>query len=1574
MELLGAFYRRKLRRKQNIRNVGLGTGPVGLGRSDGALCNSPSEPSVSSLATGLISKVLRLTRRSAPASRPHSWHSTKLSEGQSDPNMMQMAPGTMGPAWHQTYNSSASTTDLSGYDPGYLRKSPDQYSSRGSMESLGDQGQQAYSSSCHQLSASKSSNSIEHLHSKRDSAYSSFSTSSSIPECLAATPTFSKGRSYSMEIVPQRGGAVAEDIQHADIHYVRTVYDPQQGGPQEHEVSSAALLRNHEAGRVGPRGGGGASSHRVSSSSSVGSSGGVNYTNTSNRHSAGHIWGQSAGRSSNESLKGAPAPPMRSDSYAAIRNHERPNSWSSLEQVRSLRALHKGSWHHSSGSVASGSGKGSYGTEGQLHTVIEKSPESSPTTKPKQGQSIPPPPQTQQTSAQSGRLLLPQGIYPVPPLEPHYAQMPTSCPGSVFPSLARENSLGPGVSVDTGMVLENGYQSNASHTRVNSGSIQLKNHESVKPKSSTYPGQPIDRCGNRVGQGETQTNPGQYRPHFKDDVQAMYQSPSQQGQETDPDQQAYRPTSAQSIGQERRDPYTPVQPRGLPCYSQGSEYPPDSHRQGQSREEGRRTVLSHNQPQPQPDTTVFGKVCRSSSIPAQGTEHQVEQKTQRSKQQGNDQRSKSPVRHYSDPSPPHLQSGQKELEHPLTRLENALAEVQQWTSPEGSASSRSNYKRSLSVLEKVNHFEQGQGKPRCQSVSTSPGPPARPSQYHDKNVGYGAGMVDLRNMLERSSSPGGIHRTLSTRSHHGITGAHQGQTCTEQPPRGGYEQVQNSINPQHQRPDPQDTRPVSALQRSRSTFQLGGQEDNGHDSDRDQGFHLKDDLLDLLGTIQDTSFNRTYRDSIKDAQSKVLRSTSFRRKDLGVHRNPASVGTNHPPPVPTKHLSLERKAVPPKTSPKPCMVNTTVPGPPAANASNPYTPKQRHTIPNPVTSPSPHTPKQRHVITPEPESFSPPELPVASTAGPAVPTRIGGRKRLTAEQKKRSYSEPENMHEVGLESDPRRTAQHQQFMFLGTETSVADRRRIFEMAASRSLSSSSQPYQGLQGSAHGLAVSRPELRQLQQNALADYMERKRGWKTEWTEGAQQHRERPHSAYLQPFSDNQSVSSTSTSSLASLQEPPGPDTTLSGGRLCSTLPPGLQGFYPGRVTAPRIPAPTSVTSSCPTESVSDMLPEGEPHMSGLGRGKTGKAYETLRSQGISQWGNGAFDRAAPARSSGKSVSAEDLLERSEERPPPQHIRSRSSPSVEKLNQVSLLFGLHGDLRLFGNASTEPRLFTHSDNNSFVDIHRSERPVSSSKGRAPERQESDYPPYQDPSQSNASVMRRERQRYPDRQRALSASGLAASVGLPCPFSPPGTSPTTGLDWEASEHLSHATLDAIAFPTLLQRDAPRAETQLPPAPHQSQARYPWSRAGSSDTSSSEDTLKDFPLEREGSCSQAPPDVPKTPPLTTPPPLTPHIGIQPARDHTPTDMEKDMEQSHVITSTSSEDLDALCPERLSSSPAPSTQTVPSGPFAFPGPGLTPEPQPDITPEPVLSTSLPEPQEGPKDRGKPGARVPSPG
>uniref|UniRef100_A0A8D0L589 Shroom family member 3 n=1 Tax=Sphenodon punctatus TaxID=8508 RepID=A0A8D0L589_SPHPU len=346
---------------------------------------------------------LRLkNRRSEPVGRPHSWHSTKFNENQPDPSMMQVSQGTIGTPWHQSYHSSSSTSDLSGYD--YLRRSPDQYSSRGSMESL--EHPPAGYHLC-QLSPAKSTNSIDqlaHLHNKRDSAYSSFSTSSSIPEY--PPPSFSKERSYSMENVHARGSP-QEAMRQADIKYVKTVYDAQRGVSEEYEVNSSALLpsceaRTHAEGRSYGR------MHGYS------------------RHNGAPFWNHPS-RSSSDSEshyhKGAPLPPARSDSYAAIRHHERPSSWSSLDPNKPCRTQPKGGWLQSPMFV-----------EGQLHTVMEKSPERSPTVKPKQ------------IYSQVGQPLLPTSVYPVPSPEPHFAQVPQSSVnsnGMLYPALAKESGHAP---------------------------------------------------------------------------------------------------------------------------------------------------------------------------------------------------------------------------------------------------------------------------------------------------------------------------------------------------------------------------------------------------------------------------------------------------------------------------------------------------------------------------------------------------------------------------------------------------------------------------------------------------------------------------------------------------------------------------------------------------------------------------------------------------------------------------------------------------------------------------------------------------------------------------------------------------------------------------------------------------------------------------------------------------------------------------------------------------------------------------------------------------------------------------
>uniref|UniRef100_A0A3P8UKL1 Protein Shroom3-like n=2 Tax=Cynoglossus semilaevis TaxID=244447 RepID=A0A3P8UKL1_CYNSE len=1321
-------------------------------------------------------------RRSDPASRPHSWHSAKLGEGQRTLDLDDME--SMSSGWHHNYHSSVSSTNLSSginSGSGYLRKSPDQYSSRGSMESLDPPkssqlhygAQQHHSlghhvhhsgphpaySSCHQLSSARSSNSIDHLHSKRDSAYSSFSTSSSIPEYLASTPSYSPERSYSMETVPQTGRGSAE-IQQADLHYIRTVYDTQQGVPQEQELSSssAASLRNNS----GSKGDGGSrcgQSHDLQgvcySSSSSGSSGSSSAgIALSHRHSVGPIWGPPVNHSSCESLKGVvPPPPRRSDSYTAIRNHERPNSWSSLEHGRPLRSIQKGSWHHSSGPVALGAAKGSYGPECQLHTVIEKSPESSPTTRPRQGGGFPQPPSSPESSSgssapapQTGRLILPTSIYPVPQIEPHFAQMPNYNsglgPSMVLPALVMENlqhqcpdpqrvsgSNDVGSEGQRSMKIsaaENGQQANTSSSQGPQSLCSSSSSASAQTRTQTQEAHrllqdDLEHCRHQIDRGGPPGQTGVHRPqnHKEPHTQSFKSSSSHRShghQDHVHQEQNHHPQTQSTHGprpswtQDCRESFKPAQSRGISVHSDSVAF----SRTAQGQVPPNHPPV-HTQPQAPPTSASqasLGHISDSALMQHQHQDHR-EQDIDR--------------------------------DHPLTRLEIALAEVQRCAGSDGVMTASSNGSssfedgsqgptRSLSVLEKVSRFEGRESSRKRRSHSTSnahhKSSHLRLNQMTDKGRHSPRGADDLRNMLERSTTGGKPHRTMSYRG-------------------------SNSEYMKYRTP----ADPSSALQRSRSSFQL-------EESREGDGNIRSPRRQEVMASMQDISINRSYRDSIKDAQSRVLRSTSFRPRDCksvssltAAPLSGSSSSSQQHPPASVKFPSLEKKG--PKTMPKPQGVIIPL------------------LVPPPVTSP--HTPKERHVV-------SPPALPSVPAVGPPPLTRICGRKRLMAEQKKRSFSEPENLNEVGV-SDSETTALFRR----GGETSVADRRKMFELAASR-----------VGGGAPQFATSKPELRQLQQDALAEYVERKRGGSRE--EGGQRTGPRPRSAYpgfsshpgSSSYSDTLSLSS--ASSMISLHDS---EQTVSSERRtsCTDLRNHQSNlFYPGRVTTPRPPAQpphSALPESLPeilTTFPQDLISEAglrRPSQSGSrdsGLGLQLHSNESPLSLGLSYKLNGALQRAGSHRGSGKSASSEDLLERAEEEQiPPQHQRSRSPPTVETNKKDcppgdirTSFVSDRGSCTLAENRPADPEVLENlSSQNSLKSIQSSEpsqdsgSPVSSSS----------YTP----------VSRRERQRNGERQRAHSTSTLAASVGLPCPWDQDGAV----SEWQSSERLSLANMDAITFP---------------------------------------------------------------------------------------------------------------------------------------------------------------------------------
>ncbi|OXB53918.1 hypothetical protein ASZ78_016589 [Callipepla squamata] len=360
---------------------------------------------------------------------------------------------------HDANISGSSTNDLPGHEHGCMRRSPDQYGSQGSMESL-DHSSPAYQP--RHLSPAKSSNSIDqlcHVHSKRDSAYSSFSTNPSIPECTASP--FSKEHS-SADRVHSRGSQL-EGMRQADIRYVQTVYDAQRRISEEYEVKSSALLPSSEG-----------------QASLDGRDHGRLHNSSWNDTAPSWVQpGQGCSDSESKPDEGPPLPPTRSDSYAAIRHHERPRSCSDLDLNKPSGSQLKGSCSTLVSPLSQGPLLKTHSGEGQLHTVVEKSPESSPTVKPKQSYS------------QAGKPLLPTGVYPVPSPEPHYALVPqpsASNNGTLFPALAKESGYSPSLSVsyDKGAASSTlGFEENGNQSTTNGSDIIYEPSDAEKEHDGT---------------------------------------------------------------------------------------------------------------------------------------------------------------------------------------------------------------------------------------------------------------------------------------------------------------------------------------------------------------------------------------------------------------------------------------------------------------------------------------------------------------------------------------------------------------------------------------------------------------------------------------------------------------------------------------------------------------------------------------------------------------------------------------------------------------------------------------------------------------------------------------------------------------------------------------------------------------------------------------------------------------------------------------------------------------------------------------------------------------------------------
>lgn len=199
--------------------------------------------------------------------------------------------------WSFALTSSSSSTDLSsGWEQTNLRRVSDQFSSLGSMDSL-EHVSHPYPAG--QLSPAKSNNSMEHLGGgKRDSAYSSFSTSSGTPDY-----TLSKSNAASTE----------------NMLYKFSQWDA--GGKQGNGRNSQSLIEGVKqddrvayfqmpgvsTGCEGPQTEDPAGSRHSSSS----------------RTSFGPVWHVPEKKKTASPSPPPPPPPARSDSFAVTKVHER---------------------------------------------------------------------------------------------------------------------------------------------------------------------------------------------------------------------------------------------------------------------------------------------------------------------------------------------------------------------------------------------------------------------------------------------------------------------------------------------------------------------------------------------------------------------------------------------------------------------------------------------------------------------------------------------------------------------------------------------------------------------------------------------------------------------------------------------------------------------------------------------------------------------------------------------------------------------------------------------------------------------------------------------------------------------------------------------------------------------------------------------------------------------------------------------------------------------------------------------------------------------------------------------------
>ncbi|XP_059993722.1 protein Shroom2 isoform X9 [Lagenorhynchus albirostris] len=229
--------------------------------------------------------------------RPHSWHVTKFSDSHPETSASPFPSTSSCPLWPGQHHASSSSQDLSSglWEQTHLQRASDHFSSLGSVDSL-DQPAQSYPSG--RLSAAKSNSSIDHLGgpSKRDSAYGSFSTSSSTPD----------------HTLPKADASSAENIL-----YKVGLWEASTGGSDRQGLAAGdPQCVDERLGCFPPR---------VPSDSSTSprpEDSPEPKLAASGRSSFGPVWYVPDKKKASSSPP-PPPPPLRSDSFAATKSHEK---------------------------------------------------------------------------------------------------------------------------------------------------------------------------------------------------------------------------------------------------------------------------------------------------------------------------------------------------------------------------------------------------------------------------------------------------------------------------------------------------------------------------------------------------------------------------------------------------------------------------------------------------------------------------------------------------------------------------------------------------------------------------------------------------------------------------------------------------------------------------------------------------------------------------------------------------------------------------------------------------------------------------------------------------------------------------------------------------------------------------------------------------------------------------------------------------------------------------------------------------------------------------------------------------